>query len=108
MGGNEILLFNIGNGIVTNEKDPVRITNINGTGATASMVNDSRFYVLSGLFAPKLISFDNAGQEWKIAEDQFGTVKPGAECAGGAEFSYQDKSYFVSAGGNQFGALTNL
>lgn len=104
-GGNEILLFNIGNGIVTNEKYPVRISNINGTGATASMVNDSRFYVLSGLFAPKLISFDNAGQEWKIAEDQFGTVKPGAECAGGAEFSYQDKSYFVSAGGNQFGAL---
>lgn len=104
-GGNEVLIFTIENGIVTNETSPLRISNINGVGATATTVKENRFYVLSASFAPKLISFDNDGQEWKADDDQFGAVKPGVECAGGAEFTYQGKSYFVSAGGSQFGAL---
>lgn len=103
-GGNEVLIFDIENGVVTNPTSPIKINNINGVGATATMVDDSNFYVLSSNFTPQLIQ-RNEDTAWEKAQDQFGETAPVIACAGGAQFTYLGKSYFASAGGEQFGGM---
>lgn len=57
-GGNEVLLFNIREGKVTNAGSPEVVANVNGVSATATMVDENSFYVLSATFTPRYISND--------------------------------------------------
>ena len=101
-GGNEVMLFNIREGKVTNAGSPEVVANVNGVSATATMVDENSFYVLSATFTPRYISNDGG---WAVAADQFAADAYVPTCAGGVQFDYQGKTYFVSAGGSQYGAM---
>lgn len=101
-GGNEVMIFNIEQGKVINPTAPIVVANTNGVAATATMAGESSFFVLSANFVPKRIVLDGS---WKVADDQFPVNLFTPQCAGGAYFEYLGKEYFVSAGGNQYGAL---